>query len=86
MTTFTIIEIVIDALIICVCVAFLLTMTLFENQLVITIFELAVLSLLLIIFALIELCMLKQYLRYNERDLKKKTFDVSSANDHFEKD
>ena len=76
MTCFTIVEIVIDALIICVCVAFLLTMELFENQLVITVFELAVLSLLLILFALIELCMLKQYLRYNERDIKKKRFDV----------
>ena len=66
MTTFCIIAIIIDALILCLCIASLTNMEFFSNMLWVTVVEVAVLSLLLIILACIELCMLKQYLSYNE--------------------
>lgn len=93
MTIFCIVAMVIDALCICVCIASLITMSAFSNMLWITTVEVAVLSLLLIIFGCIELYMLKQYLSYNEQPKAtwgssntRQKFDVSSANDFLDKD
>ena len=68
MTIFCIVSMVIDALTFCVCIAGLLTMTPFTTMLWVTTVEVAVLSLLLIIFGCIELCQLKEILRYNEKE------------------
>ena len=93
MTVFCIIAMVIDALIICLCVAALLTMNVFSNMLWITTVEVAVLALLLIIFGCIELCMLKEYLGYTQQNKAawsatntRQKFDVSTANDFLDKD
>ena len=67
MTCFCIVSIVIDALIICVCVAALITMQAFSNMLWITTVEVLALSILLIAFGCIELYQLKNYLQYNEQ-------------------
>ena len=89
MTIFCIVSMVIDALIICLCIASLLNMTVYSNMLWVTAVEVAVLSLLLIILGCIELYMMKEYLKYNERktsvNLRQK-FDVSNANDFLDKD
>ena len=68
MTIFCIVSMVIDALVICVCVAGLLTMAVYSNMLWVTTVEVAVLSLLLIILGCIELCRLKEILSYNEQN------------------
>ena len=93
MTCFCIVSIVIDALIICVCVAALITMQAFSNMLWITTVEVLALSILLIAFGCIELYQLKNYLQYNEQQQQKwgmtnsrQKFDVSSANDFLDKD
>lgn len=94
MTIFCIVAMVIDALIICLCIASLITMNVFSNMLWVTTVEVAVLSLFLIIFGCIELYMMKQYLSYNEVNKKatwsssntRQRFDVSSANDFLDKD
>lgn len=84
MTCFGILSMIIDGLIICVCVAALLTMEVFSNMLWITTVEVAVLSLLLIIFGCIELFLLKKYLAYTEEtDPSMKRINVASANDDF---
>ena len=70
MTNFCIVSILIDALAVCICVAGLLTMTALNSMLWVTTVEVAVLSLLLIIFGCIELCQLKEILSYNEKDKK----------------
>jgi len=62
MTCFCIVSIVLDALIICVCVAGLITMEAFSNMLWITTVEVAILSVFLIILGCIELYELKNYL------------------------
>ena len=67
MTVFCIVAMVLDALIICLCIASLTTLEVMSNNLWVTTVEVAVLSLMLIIFGCIELYMLKQYLRYNEQ-------------------
>ena len=67
MTIFCIVAMVLDAMLICLCIASLMTMEAFSNMLWITTVEVAILSLLLIIFGCIELYMMKQYLRYNEQ-------------------
>lgn len=66
MTIFCIVAMILDAVLICLCIAGLMTMEAFSNMLWITTVEVAVLSLLLIIFGCIELYLMKQYLRYNE--------------------
>ena len=93
MSVFCIIAMVIDAMLICLCVAGLLTMNVFSNMLWVTTVEVAVLSLLLIIFGCIELCLLRDYLSYNEQHKaawsstnSRAKFDVSSANDFLDKD
>jgi len=70
MTCFSIVAMIFDGLIICVCVAALITMEPFSNMLWITTIEVAALSLFLIIFGCIELYKLKGYLSYTERDEK----------------
>ena len=89
MTIFCIVSMVIDALIICLCIASLLPLAVYSNMLWVTAVEVAVLSLLLIILGCVELYMMKEYLKYNERktsvNLRQK-FDVSSANDFLDKD
>ena len=75
---FSIFSMILDALIIFVCVAFLLTMSIFSNMLWITVVEVAVLSLFLIIFGLIEMCRLRTYLAYNEQALERKWGVTSS--------
>ena len=65
-TCFSIVSIIIDALIICICVASLLTMEAFSNMLWVTATEVLVLTFLLIILGCIELCRLKSYLSYTE--------------------
>ena len=67
MTIFCIVSMIIDALIICLCIASLLNMAVYTNMLWVTTVEVAVLSLLLIILGCIELYKMKDYLRYNER-------------------
>lgn len=93
MTCFCIVSMIIDGLIICVCIAALITMTVFSNMLWVTVVEVAVLSLLLIIFGCIELFLLKEYLSYNEASKAswgqtntRQKFDVSSANDFLDKE
>lgn len=89
MTIFCIVAMVLDAMLICLCIASLMTMTAFSNMLWVTTVEVAILSLLLIIFGCIELYMMKQYLRYNEQKTtgyQRQKFDVSSANDFLDKD
>lgn len=89
MTMFCIVSMVIDALIICLCIASLLNMVVYSNMLWVTTFEVAVLSLLLIILGCVELYMMKKYLKYNERKTSvnmRAKFDVSSANDFLDKD
>ena len=66
MTIFCVVGIILDALLICVCLASLSTREPFSNMLWITTVEVLILSLMLIILAGIELCMLKDYLSYNE--------------------
>ena len=78
MTCFSIVSVIIDALIICVCVAALLTMQTFSNMLWVTAVEVLVLSFLLILFGCIELCKMKSYLSYNEPRQK---IHVSAVND-----
>ena len=100
-TCFGIISMIIDGLIICVCVAALLTMEAFSNMLWITTLEVAVLSFLLIIFGCIELFRLKTYLKYVEDadNAESETkalysgskgrgvrFNASSGNDFMDKD
>ena len=84
---------IIDGLIICVCIAALITMEFFSNMLWITTVEVAILSLMLIIFGCIELCLLKDYLSYNQvakaswgHTNTRQKFDVSSANDFLDKE
>lgn len=77
MTIFCVVSMVLDALILCVCIAGLLTMTALTTMLWVTTVEVAVLSLLLIIFGCIELCQLKEILRYNEKE-KKATWGASN--------
>lgn len=94
MTIFCIVAMVFDAMIICLCIASLLTMAAFSNMLWITTVEVAVLSLLLIVLGCIELYGMKSYLSYNEAPAKatwgstntRQKFDVSSANDILDKD
>lgn len=90
MTTFCIVSMVLDALIVCLCLASLTTLEVMSNNLWVTCVEVAVLSLFLIIFGCIELYMLKPYLRYNEQQkasgFRGQKFDVSSANDFLDKD
>ena len=89
MTIFCIVSMVIDALIICLCIASLLNITVYSNMLWVTAVEVAVLSLLLIVLGCIELYMMKEYLKYNERKTTtnvRQKFDVSSANDFLDKD
>ena len=88
MSCFGIFSIVLDALIICVCVAALLEMELFSSMLWITIVEIAVLSLCLILLGCIELYKLKTYLRYNEQPVakwgitnKRQKLNVATANE-----
>lgn len=60
-----------------------------SNNLWVTTVEVAVLSLLLVIFGCIELCSLKKILHYNEKKksgFKRQNYDVSSANDFLDKD
>ena len=66
MTIFCIVGITLDALLICVCFASLTTREPFENMLWLTTAEVLILSLMLIILCGVELCMLKDYLSYNE--------------------
>jgi hypothetical protein len=66
MTIFCIVSMVFDAMLICLCIASVMTMVAFSNMLWITTVEVAVLSLLLIILGCIELYMMKEYLKYNE--------------------
>ena len=89
MTIFCIVSMVIDALIICLCIASLLQLSVYSNMLWVTAFEVAFLSLLLIILGCVELYMMKEYLKYNERKTTtnvRQKFDVSSANDFLDKD
>lgn len=66
MTIFCIVAMILDAMIICLCIASLMTMTVMANMLWVTTVEVAALSLLLVIFGCIELYMMKPYLKYNE--------------------
>jgi hypothetical protein len=93
MTCFCIVSMILDGLIICVCIAALITMEFFKNMLWVTVVEVLVLSLLLIIFGCIELFLLKEYLKYNEGSKagwplsnNRQKFDVSSANDFLDKE
>ena len=64
-------------------------MEIYSNMLWVTIVEVAVLSLLLIILGCVELYMMKEYLKYNERKTSlnmRYKFDVSNANDFLDKD
>lgn len=89
MTIFCIVAMVIDALLICLCIASLLGMVVYSNMLWVTAVEVAVLSALLIILGCIELFKMKEYLKYNERYTStnvRQKFEVSSANDFMDKD
>ena len=80
---------VIDAMLICLCIASLLGMVVYSNMLWVTAVEVAVLSALLIILGCIELFKMKEYLKYNERYTSsnvRQKFEVSSANDFMDKD
>jgi len=67
MTIFCIVAMVLDSLIICLCIASITSLEVMSNNLWVTTVEVAVLSLLLVIFGCIELCMLKDILKYNEK-------------------
>ena len=66
MTSFCVVGIVFDALLICVCFAGLITREPFSNMLWITMVEVMILSLMLVILGCIELFLLREYLSYNE--------------------
>ena len=83
MTIFCIVGITLDALLICVCFASLTTRKPFENMLWLTTVEVLILSLMLVIFGCIELCMLKDYLSYNE-PMKMTAWAMTNSRQKFE--